>query len=440
MPARAYKKLTLALTKARAKLNFLLECKNNNVYPMSIFRIRLPLGCESLIPKLRLLCLRKAIRASRKNVYSCLNKVIEAEDDLFEHNRAFLQLENQKVAVFQEILARKLARKYKKKLEWIMSKQKPNRRKAPPTPLVCWDGIVPPACLIEAMAHGPMYTPGSSRPMLETVMPDIERMVRGLDEVYKEHYRWRAAMKINHSRRNEKVNLWWQIRRTKKWLAEERIILLRADKNRALVLLKEETYKTMMMQYIADTECEQVTDNYVNKLQARVVRFTSTPLAKAQGLDRAVVASPDTPRLFAFAKTHKPTPALRPILDKARAPTRILENKLHRILAGHLEQYALTVKNSRELVDALKHTQLTESAHLTVLDFQALYPSIKLQPCFCALRDVLLAKYSLPAHRKHIQAALRLPFVISRRTTTQNSPRGGGCFRVPPRVGKNPTL
>ncbi|XP_067143094.1 uncharacterized protein [Centruroides vittatus] len=80
----------------------------------------------------------------------------------------------------------------------------------------------------------------------------------------------------------------------------------------------------------------------------------------------------------------------------------VLENKLHRILAGHLEQYALTVKNSRELVDALKHTQLTESAHLTVLDFQALYPSIKLQPCFCALRDVLLAKYSLPAHRKHV--------------------------------------
>ncbi|XP_067119305.1 uncharacterized protein [Centruroides vittatus] len=402
MPARTYKKLVLALTKARAKLNFLLECKKNDVYPMSIYRIRLPLGCGSLTPKLRWLCLRKAIRTSKRCVYSCLNRLIETEDDLFEHHRDYLQLENRKVTVFQEILARNLARRYKKKLQWIMSKQKPIKKNVPPTPLVCWDDIVPPHYVIETVAHGPMYTPGSDKPLLETVMPDIERMVCGMDEVSKEHYRWKAAMRISGNRRCRKGNIWMHIRKTKKWLAEERIILLRADKNRALVLLKEETYKTMLRQYIVDTNSEQVADNYVDRLHARVVRFTCTPLAKAQGLGRAVVASPDTPRLFAFAKTHKPTPALRPILDKARAPTRLLETELHRILARHLQDYPLTVKNSRELVDALKRTQVTESAHVTVLDFQALYPSIKIEPCFCALRDVLLAKYSLPAHRKHV--------------------------------------
>ncbi|XP_023229194.1 telomerase reverse transcriptase-like [Centruroides sculpturatus] len=31
---------------------------------------------------------------------------------------------------------------------------------------------------------------------------------------------------------------------------------------------------------------------------------------------------------------------------------------------------------------------------MTVLDYKALYPSIKLPPCFCALRDFLLAKIS----------------------------------------------
>ncbi|XP_067125082.1 uncharacterized protein [Centruroides vittatus] len=283
-----------------------------------------------------------------------------------------------------------------------MSKQKPIEKNVPPTPLVCWDDIVPPHYVIETVAHGPTYTPGSDKPLLETVMPDIERMVCGMDEVSKEHYRWKAAMRISGNRRCRKGNIWMHIRKTKKWLAEERIILLRADKNRALVLLKEETYKTMLRQYIVDTNSERVADNYVDRLHARVVRFTCTPLAKAQGLGRAVVASSDTPRLFAFAKTHKPTPALRSILDKARAPTRLLETELHRILARHLQDYPLTVKNSRELVDALKRTQVTENAHVTVLDFQALYPSIKIEPCFCALRDVLLAKYSLPAHRKHV--------------------------------------
>ncbi|XP_067121815.1 uncharacterized protein [Centruroides vittatus] len=67
---------------------------------------------------------------------------------------------------------------------------------------------------------------------------------------------------------------------------------------------------------------------------------------------------------------------------------------------NHLMDYNLIVKNPTELIDILKQTQLTDGALITVLDFVSLYPSIRLEPCFCALRDLLLAKCRTPTHRK----------------------------------------
>ncbi|XP_067132617.1 uncharacterized protein [Centruroides vittatus] len=132
------------------------------------------------------------------------------------------------------------------------------------------------------------------------------------------------------------------------------------------------------------------------------------PLARKQGLNKTVVAYLDTPRLFAFAKTHKPTPSLRPILDKARSSTKILENKVHQIVAEHLKDYPLSVRDSKELIDTVVKTQITENTHVTVFDFEALYPSIKLQPCFCTLRDILLDKYNLSVQCKQVLELMHL--------------------------------
>ncbi|XP_067125512.1 uncharacterized protein [Centruroides vittatus] len=210
-------------------------------------------------------------------------------------------------------------------------------------------------------------------------MPDVKNLISGMNDVHKEYYRWKSIFKIiAANNRKQKDTMWKQVTKSKKWLKDHNIIVLKADKSKALVLLKKETYTSMMQTYINDTECERIDDGFVNKLQARVKRFTQTCLARELNLNRAVAPSPDTPRLFAFAKTHKDTPSLRPVLDKARSPTRELDAAVHKHIIHDLNNYPWTVKNPQELLDALRPLNLTDQAYITVLDFVSLYPSIKI--------------------------------------------------------------
>ncbi|XP_023234359.1 uncharacterized protein LOC111633935 [Centruroides sculpturatus] len=158
----------------------------------------------------------------------------------------------------------------------------------------------------------------------------------------------------------------------------------------------------MMQGYIRDTDCESIEEGYLHKLQVHVKRFTQTAFAREWGLNRAWIASPDTPRLFAFAKTHKEYPSIRPILDKARSPTRALENEVHKRIYDHINDYNWSIRNPIELIEELKNLSITDSTYITVLDFVSLYPSIKIEPCFCEFRDLLLTYPGAVARRKHI--------------------------------------
>ncbi|XP_023231476.1 uncharacterized protein LOC111631461 [Centruroides sculpturatus] len=367
---------------------------------MSIQRISLPVGCESLLPKLRILCLRKAIRTTRKAVFSKLNCIIKVENQIHNQDPGSLQEINRKIVTFQRKLERSLSLRYQKKFDWILNKQKPQEAIQLPS-MICWDNISPPDFLVRSLSQGPMFAPRDSYIRTEKVMPDLENLITGMSEVHKEYYRWKSAFKIQQANnRIQDERNWKQIHKSKKWLADNNIVVLKADKSKALVLLQRNTYVSMMQKYINDTECEPIEDGFVNKLQARVKKFTQTPFARELGISRAVVPSPDTPRLFAFAKTHKDKPALRPILDKARSPTRMLDTAIHKHIAHSLNNYPWSVRNSAELLEALRPLSINDRTYITVLDFVSLYPSIKIQPCFCAIRDLLLKSHG--AYRKQI--------------------------------------
>ncbi|XP_023211232.1 uncharacterized protein LOC111614086 [Centruroides sculpturatus] len=95
--------------------------------------------------------------------------------------------------------------------------------------------------------------------------------------------------------------------------------------------------------------------------------------------------SQEVPKLFAFAKTHKEGQQFCPVVDKANAPTRKLEKAIHNIIGLHLNGSTFSISDV-ELINQLK---LITSDCIMVLDFKSLYPSIKIPPCFCALRDLL---------------------------------------------------
>ncbi|XP_067119750.1 uncharacterized protein [Centruroides vittatus] len=233
----------------------------------------------------------------------------------------------------------------------------------------------------------------------------MEIILKGLPEKQREYYRWMATFKLRQTKESAEVySLRDKLRRTSRWLRHNRITLVRADKDKRLVLMKRDTYERHLNEYIRETQCTEVQEDYIDKLQSRVKRLANSKLASKLNLKNIIVDAPDAPKLFAFAKTHKQEQKLRPVVDKARAPTQILEKATHNLLTAHLEDYEFTISNSIELIQQLK--TLSSPVYATVLDFRSLYPSIELPPCFCALRDFLFSKVNdTSLHREVLELA-----------------------------------
>ncbi|XP_067131707.1 uncharacterized protein [Centruroides vittatus] len=304
----------------------------------------------------------------------------------------------------QEQVQQSLRRKYAKKLSWVMKNQKKQRKNKLECPLICWDNIKPPEELVQAFRFGPMFAPKPPKISAYTIVPNIEKLLLPVTAQHKEFFRWNTAL----SRRIKEVDdrdrvFWTSVDKSKKWLQANDITLTRADKSRNVVLMKKHTYVQLLEEYIRSTECQNIAESFLDKLQNRVVRFTCSPLAKHLRLGNATMRSPEVPRLFGYAKAHKPGKQIRPIVDKSRSPTLPLERGLHELLRAYLKEYSYTVSNAGELVSKLQGIALTGQEFITVLDYEAMYPSIKLEPCFCALRDFLFqAVLPGPKHHKQI--------------------------------------
>ncbi|XP_023239065.1 uncharacterized protein LOC111637733 [Centruroides sculpturatus] len=251
-------------------------------------------------------------------------------------------------------------------------------------PVGIYDDVDP----VDVLKFGPAFALPPRKNDARSLIPDLEILLRGLTDRQKEYYRWMATLKIRNSKESsELVDLRNKLRRTVRWMKLNNITLVRADKTNTMVLMKRDTYERGLQEYISLTQCERVEESFIDKLHSRVKRFTHTNLAKRLELVNVAVDSPDIPKLFAFAKTHKTGQQLRPVVDKARAPTRKLEKAIHTLLTPHLEDYPYTISSSMELIAQLKN--VTSPCYFTVLDFKSLYPSIELPPAFCALRDIL---------------------------------------------------
>ncbi|XP_067132869.1 uncharacterized protein [Centruroides vittatus] len=164
--------------------------------------------------------------------------------------------------------------------------------------------------------------------------------------------------------------------------------------------MNRSTYDNLMLKYIKDTQCITAHPSAIEKLQARIKKFAITPLAKELGLTKIVVHSPSTPRLFGFAKTHKTDKALRPVVDKGCASTILLERLVNGFVNKYLPQSPYSIKQPLDLLQKMANMNPQEIKYMTVLDFKTLYPSVKLEPCFCHLRDFLLTVIKSPEKKR----------------------------------------
>ncbi|XP_023221010.1 uncharacterized protein LOC111622820 [Centruroides sculpturatus] len=345
---------------------------------------------SNLLPKLKFLCLNKAIRIARRCFYGILRGIIKLENDLYEEDQAILEEVNSRLIALEHSLEKRLKRTYIKKPKWLFRCQNIKPRVKKEAFLTTWDNIVPPQCLINALEYGPSFalTP-PLRP--ESLIPNFEILIKNMSLTEQDYCRWKTRLYAEKERYSNKTALLFQrhIKQTKEWLQKNDIVLIKADKSKGVVLIKRSSYREKLHEYIDSTKFLPAPSNYLETLQQRVRKFTLTPLADYLDMRAATLQAPRTPRIFAFRKIHKPGSQLRPVVEKCNAPTFRIEKQLVKFIQRKMQISPFSIKISVDLILKLENVALMNEEWMTVLDYKALYPSIKLPPCFCALRDFL---------------------------------------------------
>ncbi|XP_067119331.1 uncharacterized protein [Centruroides vittatus] len=358
---------------------------------MSIFRISVPKECLSLKVRFCLACLRKSIRIAKNRKYGLLREIINFENSIYNDDPEELIEINKGVVGLTDKIHKNLTRKYIKKMKWIIAKQAIRKNKKNLATFVVWDQVEVPDKIREVLEKGPNFVPENPRNW-ETLIQEIEREIVGLDSLEKDYFRWKTVIKnqerwkLGGLRNND-------IRVTKRWLDVNDLLVTRADKTKHLVIMKRETYKKAIEDYIEKTECEKVNVNIIESIDRRVKKLEETKLSTVLPfIKKCRNPRPAIPRLFAFAKTHKEGKQIRPIVEKCRGPTFVLEKRLHKFISSQLESNALVAEDPGTVVKEIQHISLMEKEVGTVLDYESLYPSIRILSCKEALLELLFSR------------------------------------------------
>ncbi|XP_023234230.1 uncharacterized protein LOC111633827 [Centruroides sculpturatus] len=229
-----------------------------------------------------------------------------------------------------------------------------------------------------------------------------------MNEVNKDYFRWKTAFRTEkYSRRhNKEVN----INNARKWLDHNDIVVTRADKSKHLVLMKKCRYNEALEDYIEKTECEEVDRGIVERIDRKLRKLEKSPIATLfPFLKGAHIACPGVLRLFGFAKIHKNSREIRPVVEKCKGPTYILEKRMHRHLTQLLEDYRFVTKDTFSLVNDLHDLSLMDNEIRTVMDFESMFPSINLASCFDELVNLLCGLYPKASeHSKDLEIMVDL--------------------------------
>ncbi|XP_067130232.1 uncharacterized protein [Centruroides vittatus] len=333
--------------------------------------------------------------------YVCSLSLIDLENKVFNEKPDKLMDMNLGVARFTDKVYKNLKKRYSKRMKWIIYKQVPKNNRKNVTTYVVWDQIEVPNRVKELLNKGPNFVPESAG-IWETSYQEIERGISGLDPVEKDYFRWKTVLKNQHKWKGGGYSK--DIRYTKGWLKENNLIAARADKSKQIVIMRKQTYDRALEEYIRKTECVKVNSKIVQAIDRRVKKLEETKLARILPFVRKCRnPRPGLPRLFAFAKTHKEGKEIRPIVEKRRAPTFFLEKRLQEYLSSRMENNKLVVKDPVMVVKELQSIALKDEEVGTVLDYESLYPSIKIESCVEALMEFLFRDNpTLTQHRNEV--------------------------------------
>ncbi len=173
------------------------------------------------------------------------------------------------------------------------------------------------------------------------------------------------------------------------------IMILPADKGRAVVVMNSQDYRDKAKALLGDTTTYQpLGRNPTSKFSSQAIKQlqelrNSGEINDAQ-YRRLYSTGCVVPRFYILPKIHKPNVPLRPIVASRGLVTYKIAKLLAHILCPLVHRNPHCLKNSAEFVEVLSSTALEEDDVMVSFDVTALFTSVPVDRSLEVMRDLLV--------------------------------------------------
>ncbi|XP_046391602.1 uncharacterized protein LOC124159736 [Ischnura elegans] len=170
------------------------------------------------------------------------------------------------------------------------------------------------------------------------------------------------------------------LKSVKKLLREENLIIEKADKGNAVVVMGKVEYAKKCNDFIENNPVVELPNDPTYKFQKLLKKaLNSAPsIIKTNEMYKVTVMNPQAPRFFGLPKLHKTNIPIRPVVSSVAAPSRKLAshlNSIFREFTGFKPRYG--VNNSTALCRLLTQREPPPSKHTLVsFDVKDLFTNI----------------------------------------------------------------
>ncbi|XP_045492134.1 uncharacterized protein LOC123691667 [Colias croceus] len=177
----------------------------------------------------------------------------------------------------------------------------------------------------------------------------------------------------------------------------EDIIVLRADKGNATVIMDTSDYNNKMSEILSDENTYKKVDkdptNKVMKQTTDLINKHKTTL----NLDTKylIPSCVKPPKMYGLPKIHKTNTPLRPIVSQIDTPTQKLSQHMSRVLAPLRGNTSAYVKDSYHFVEILKDLNIANNETMVSFDVQSLFTNLPVTDCINIVKK-RLGEHNMP--------------------------------------------
>lgn len=237
---------------------------------------------------------------------------------------------------------------------------------------------------------------------IKNVIADCEMIVQRVPYEEREHARHMMTEVIRdiqlnehkqeyiHSKHTKKQK--HTIRNIKKKVANDNLIIVKADKGNTTVIMEADIYINKTIDFLTENKAIKLDKDPTTKYQRHIKEaLKNTQHSVSQREKKHIInMNPSAPILKAYPKIHKPNMAIRPIINFRTAPSYRLTHFLQKYLKTNYKFInSKSTESSVALANKLKDVKLNSSQRLLSLDVNNMFPSIPIEDTITLINNNL---------------------------------------------------